>query len=110
MNAGKLSYWLMVLFIAHLTLATGADLLEGLGLDSKASRMVREQEYRPRGVEKAPAQQASAEGLPPLPLPVVQLRRTEKKNPPRPPVLIGKMATDERIDWATSSQEADKEL
>jgi len=32
------------------------------------------------------------EGFAPLPLPVTPLRRTEKKRPPAPPALIGKMA------------------
>ncbi len=32
------------------------------------------------------------EAFPPLPLPVTPLRRTEKKRPPAPPALIGKMA------------------
>ncbi|MBN1853237.1 MAG: DUF4159 domain-containing protein [Pirellulales bacterium] len=32
------------------------------------------------------------ESFPPLPLPVTPLRRTEKKRPPAPPALIGKMA------------------
>lgn len=31
------------------------------------------------------------EGFPPLPLPVTPLRRTEKKRPPSPPVLMGKI-------------------
>lgn len=42
---------------------------------------------------KAKKQHRTAgEGLPPLPLPVTPLRRTEKKRPPSPPALIGKMA------------------
>lgn len=32
------------------------------------------------------------ESFPPLPLPVTPLRRTEKKRPPAPPALVGKMA------------------
>lgn len=87
-----------------------SGLLEELGIDSEASRLVREQDYKPRGVERAPAQHSSAEGIPPLPLPAVPLRRTEKKNPPRPPVLIAKLATQEQIDWATSPRDADKLL
>ncbi len=42
---------------------------------------------------KAKAQhQTGAEGFAPLPLPVTPLRRSEKKRPPSPPALIGKMA------------------
>ena len=33
----------------------------------------------------------AGEGFPPLPLPVTPLRRTEKKRPPAPPVLMGKI-------------------
>ncbi|MBN2452542.1 MAG: DUF4159 domain-containing protein, partial [Lentisphaeria bacterium] len=40
----------------------------------------------------------------------VPLRRTEKKNPPRPPVLIAKLATGDRVDWATSPRDADNLL
>ena len=35
------------------------------------------------------------ESFPPLPLPVTPLRRTERKRPPAPPVLIGKLAYGE---------------
>jgi len=62
-----------------------AGLLEEMGIESEASRLVREQNYRPRKVDKPPAQHSGAEGVPPLPLPAVPLRRTEKKNPPSPP-------------------------
>jgi hypothetical protein len=37
-------------------------------------------------------QRTAGESFPPLPLPVTPLRRTEKKRPPAPPALIGKMA------------------
>ena len=87
-----------------------AGLLEQMGIDSEASRLVREQDYRTKAVERPPAQHSGAEGLPPLPLPALPLRRTEKKNPPRPPVLIAKLATEDRLDWATSPRDADKLL
>ena len=48
-----------------------------------------------------PAQASAAEGLPPLPLPVVPQRRTEKKNPPRPPVIVSKIRTSRIEDWGT---------
>ncbi|HID06510.1 MAG TPA: DUF4159 domain-containing protein, partial [Armatimonadetes bacterium] len=38
-----------------------------------------------------PARRKAAESYPPLPLPVVPMRRTEKKRPPAPPVLIAKL-------------------
>ena len=48
-----------------------------------------------------PAHASAAEGLPPLPLPVVPQRRTEKKNSPRPPVIAVKIKTASLYDWAT---------
>lgn len=87
-----------------------AGLLEEMGIDSEASQLVREQDYRARAAERPPAQHSSAEGVPPLPLPAVPLRRTEKKNPPRSPVLIAKLATDDELDWATSPEDADNLL
>jgi len=41
-----------------------------------------------------------AEGFAPLPLPVTPLRRTEKKRPPAPPALIGKVALGP-VRWIT---------
>ncbi len=38
-----------------------------------------------------PQRQTSAEGLPPLPLPVVPLRRSEPKAEPAPPLFVGKL-------------------
>lgn len=48
-----------------------------------------------------PAQASGAEGVPPLPLPAVPLRRTEKKNPPKPPTIIVKIQTGQTHDWGT---------
>lgn len=90
--------------------SASAGLLEEMGIDSEASRLVREQNYRAKATEKPPAQHSGAEGVAPLPLPAVPLRRTEKKNPPRPPVLIAKLATENRVDWATSPHDTDKLL
>jgi hypothetical protein len=39
-----------------------------------------------------PQHQTGGESFPPLPLPATPLRRSEKKRPPTPPALIGKMA------------------
>src|SRR5690606_25135566 len=69
-----------------------------------------QQEFAPKQTTKPPAQHSGAESIPPLPLPAVPLRRTEKKNPPRPPVLIAKLATGNRVDWATSPEDADNLL
>src|SRR5208282_97225 len=39
-----------------------------------------------------PQNRTGGESFPPLPLPATPLRRTEKKRPPAPPSLAGKMA------------------
>jgi hypothetical protein len=46
-----------------------------------------------------PAQVSSSEGMPPLPYPVVPLKRQERKNPPQPPVLLTKIRTADAEDW-----------
>ncbi len=48
-----------------------------------------------------PQQRKGGESFPPLPLPVTPLRRTEKKRPPEPPALIGKLQYGKRM-WKTS--------
>ncbi len=40
----------------------------------------------------APQSRTGGESFPPLPLPVTPLRRTERKRPPAPPALVGKVA------------------
>lgn len=47
-----------------------------------------------------PQHRKGGESFPPLPLPVTPLRRTEKKRPPTPPALIGKMAMGP-VRWIT---------
>ncbi|NOZ23845.1 MAG: DUF4159 domain-containing protein [Planctomycetes bacterium] len=47
-----------------------------------------------------PQRRKGGEGFAPLPLPVTPLRRTEKKRPPAPPTLVGKVAYGDRV-WAT---------
>ena len=47
-----------------------------------------------------PQHRTGGEGFGPLPLPVTPLRRSEKKRPPSPPALIGKMAMGP-IKWIT---------
>ena len=95
-------FWLTALALAFIGADCLAGLLDGLGLDSSVSKEETKYTCTPAPPPKPPAQHSSAEGLPPLPLPVVPLRRTEKKNPPRPPVLIAKIATKKRSDWATN--------
>ena len=87
-----------------------ADILQNLGLDSQTAQEETSYTCVPLPPAAPPAQHSSAEGLPPLPLPVVPLRRTEKKNPPRPPVLIAKISTQSQADWATNPGDADNLL
>jgi len=47
-----------------------------------------------------PQHRKGGESFPPLPLPVTPLRRTEKKRPPAPPALVGKMAMGP-VRWVT---------
>ena len=49
-----------------------------------------------------PHRRKAGESFPPLPLPVTPLRRTEKKRPPEPPALIGKLQYGTRI-WKTTA-------
>ena len=42
---------------------------------------------------------AGGESFPPLPLPVVPLRRTEKKKPPSPPVILTKLKYGKGVQW-----------
>ncbi len=91
---------LLVLFSSFAVHAGG--LTKGFGLDSKVVKHEDDYTCTPKPSTPPPAQHSAAESLPPLPLPVVPQRRTEKKNPPRPPVLIAKIATGDRSDWATN--------
>ncbi|NOX96695.1 MAG: DUF4159 domain-containing protein [Nitrospirae bacterium] len=53
-----------------------------------------------------PQRRAGGESLAPLPLPVTPQRRTEKKRPPRPPALIGKIAQGKERDWLINRNDA----
>ena len=69
-----------------------------------------------------PQSRTGGESFPPLPLPATPLRRTEKKRPPSPPSLVGKMALgpvrfvrkgDQRVqyrDWMTDPADLDSLL
>jgi len=48
-----------------------------------------------------PQRRKGGESLPPLPLPATPLRRTEKKRPPAPPALIGKLQYGKPV-WKTT--------
>lgn len=52
-----------------------------------------------RGLEAAQSRRKGGESFPPLPLPATPLRRTEKKLPPAPPILIGKVQWGGSINY-----------
>src|SRR5689334_15270529 len=56
---------------------------------------------------KNPTRQTSAEGMPPLPLPAVPLRRSEPKAEPAPPLMIAKMEYGTTQDWNTDPGDID---
>ena len=47
-----------------------------------------------------PHRRKAGESVPPLPLPATPLRRTEKKRPPAPPALVGKLEYGKTV-WST---------
>src|SRR5207248_4894230 len=57
--------------------------------------------------QKSPQRQTSAEGMPPLPLPAVPLRRSEPKAEPAAPLMIAKMEYGIMQDWNTDPGDVD---
>lgn len=56
---------------------------------------------------KSPQRQTAAEGMPPLPLPVTPLRRSEPKAEPAPPVMVAKLEYGTTQDWNTDPGDVD---
>jgi hypothetical protein len=56
---------------------------------------------------KDPQRQTSAEGMPPLPLPAVPLRRSEPKAEPAPPLMMAKLEYGILQDWNTDPGDTD---
>lgn len=56
---------------------------------------------------KNPQRQTAAEGMPPLPLPVTPLRRSEPKAEPTPPIMIAKLEYGTTQDWNTDPGDVD---
>jgi hypothetical protein len=54
--------------------------------------------------------QTAAEGIPPLPLPVTPLRRSEPKAEPTPPIMIAKLEYGTTQDWNTDPGDVDNLL
>src|SRR6516162_9766895 len=89
--------------------ATAAAAAATLGLDPAAVRAAPERELGTCGPppRKNPLRQTSAEGMPPLPLPAVPLRRSEPKAEPAPPLMISKMEYGTTQDWNTDPGDVD---
>lgn len=78
--------WIPVVAITLLTMAVQAgedDFLRPVGLPPKAKPQMRQ----------------GGEALPPLPLPATPLRRSEKKRPPSPSTMIGKVIWGSYLDY-----------
>ncbi len=52
----------------------------------------------------------AGEAFPPLPLPATPLRRSEKKNPPAPPVLVGKVICGPDNAWTRAENDVENLL
>ena len=91
-HGGSLFCWIGVLLVAascSTVCAKESDWFVYLGNKAKA---------------KAPPKNISAaEALPPLPLPATPLRRTERKKPPQPDYLIGKVIWGESASFTDST-------
>jgi Domain of unknown function (DUF4159) len=96
-------------FIEGVTVAGAASLAAGLDTapaeaQAPAGRKLGTCGPPPR---KNPTRQTSAEGMPPLPLPAVPLRRSEPKAEPAPPLMIAKMEYGTTQDWNTDPGDID---
>ncbi|MFW6058718.1 MAG: DUF4159 domain-containing protein [Phycisphaeraceae bacterium] len=74
-----------------------------LALASSAVRAQERSEDNPCGTPPPPkpAQASSAEAFQGMSAPVAPQRRTEKKNPPRPPTIAIKLKSGDPLDWNT---------
>ncbi|MCM8788514.1 MAG: DUF4159 domain-containing protein [Candidatus Omnitrophica bacterium] len=59
---------------------------------------------------KDPQRIKAGEAFPPLPLPATPLRRSEKKNPPAPPVLVGKVICGTNESWTRAENDIENLL
>ncbi len=81
-----------------------AMIISALSIDSKADENDWFVYLGTKEAKKAPRKNINAaEALPPLPLPATPLRRTERKKPPQPDYLVGKVIWGESASFADSS-------
>src|SRR5262249_62059233 len=93
-------------FLQSTAAATAAGLigLDASPAEAQAGRKLGTCGPPPR---KNPLRQTSAEGMPPLPLPAVPLRRSEPKAEPAPPLMVAKMDDGTTPDWNTDPGDVD---
>jgi hypothetical protein len=91
---------------------TSGGIVAGLLLVSAALLATAQQAGRQVGTigpppRKNPERQTSAEGMPPLPLPAVPLRRSEPKAEPAPPLFIAKLMYGDTQDYMPNPGDVD---
>ncbi len=98
-NTGKAACVLLAagLFLLLVELSGGQDKDRRLGTCGPPQR-------------KNPERQTSAEGMPPLPLPVTPMRRSEPKAEPAPPLFLAKLEYGVLQDWNTDPGDVDNLL
>lgn len=79
----------------------------GWGVEASAQRQLGTIGPPPR---QDPQRQTSAEGMPPLPLPAVPLRRSEPKQEPSPPLFVAKLAYGTHQDYTPNPGDVDNLL
>ena len=97
-QAGQKSTIYLILFVF------AAMIISALSIDSKADENDWFVYLGTQEAKKSPRKNINAaEALPPLPLPATPLRRTERKKPPQPDYLVGKVIWGESASFADSS-------
>src|SRR5438874_631884 len=94
-------------FIVHGVSAAGAASLAALSPEEAQAQAGRKLGTCGPPPRKNPTRQTSAEGMPPLPLPAVPLRRSEPKAEPSPPLMIAKLEYGTTQDWNTDPGDVD---
>src|SRR5207253_510356 len=94
-------------FILHSAAAATAAGLAGLDPAAALAQTKRKLGTCGPPPRKNPQRQTSAEGMPPLPLPAVPLRRSEPKAEPAAPLMIAKMEYGTTQDWNTDPGDID---
>ena len=88
----------------YLMLFVFAATISALSIDSKADENDWFVYLGTQEAKKSPRKNINAaEALPPLPLPATPLRRTERKKPPQPDYLVGKVIWGESASFADST-------